>query len=38
MNYSAIWSIGLLAGALIMPVQATSELDNIIGSKQQSQA
>lgn len=38
MNYSAIWSIGLLAGSLIMPVQATSELDNIIGSKQQSQA
>lgn len=38
MNYSAIWSIGLLAGALIMPVQATSALDNIIGSKQQSQA
>ncbi|SQD79954.1 DUF3450 domain-containing protein [Moritella yayanosii] len=38
MNYSAIWSIGLLAGLLIMPVQATSELDNIIGSKQQSQA
>jgi len=38
MNYSAIWSIGLLAGMLIMPVQATSELDNIISSKQQSQA
>jgi len=37
MNYSAIWSIGLLAGVLIMPVHATSELDNIIGSKQQSQ-
>ena len=38
MNYSAIWSIGLLAGLLIMPVQATSELDNIIDSKQLSQA
>lgn len=37
MNYSTIFSIGLLAGSLIMPVQATSELDNIIGSKQQSQ-
>ncbi|SGY95623.1 TonB system biopolymer transport component [Moritella viscosa] len=37
MNYSAIWSIGLLTGALIMPAQATSKLDNIIGSKQQSQ-
>ncbi|PKH04913.1 DUF3450 domain-containing protein [Moritella sp. Urea-trap-13] len=37
MNYSAIWSIGLLAGALMMPAQATSELDNVISSKQQSQ-
>jgi hypothetical protein len=38
MNYSVIWSIGLVAGALMMPAQATSELDNIIASKQQSQA
>ncbi|WP_392340083.1 DUF3450 domain-containing protein [Moritella marina] len=37
MNYSAIWSMGLLAGAFMMPAQATSELDNIINSKQQSQ-
>ena len=41
MNYSAIWSIGLLTGVLMTPVQAapaTSELNNIIGSKQKSQA
>jgi len=41
MNYSAIWSIGLLASVLVMPAQAAptaSELNSIISSKQQSQA
>lgn len=37
MNYSTIWTIGVLVGGLAMPVQATSELDNIIDSKQRTQ-
>ena len=37
MYYSAIWTIGLLVGSLALPAQATNGLDNIIGSKQQSQ-
>ena len=37
MNYSKIFMVSMLSSLLILPVQADTELNNIISSKQQTQ-